>query len=65
MTLFRSKCHTKEKPFTSMESPAESQICHAERVNLADKTNLPRSLRLSSDKQDIYADKQDSFEARH
>jgi len=26
--------------------------CHAERVNLADKTNLPRSLILSSDKQD-------------
>ena len=29
-----------------------TSCCHAERVNLADKTNLPRSLRLSSDKQD-------------
>ena len=35
-----------------MDSPAESPICHAERVIFADKTNLPRSLRLSSDKQD-------------
>ena len=35
-----------------MDSPAESPICHAERVIFADKPNLPRSLRLSSDKQD-------------
>ena len=34
-----------------MDSPAESPICHAERVIFADKPNLPRSLRLSSDKQ--------------
>lgn len=35
-----------------MDSPVESPIFHAERVIFADKTNLPRSLRLSSDKQD-------------
>ena len=34
-----------------MDSPVESPICHAERVIFADKPNLPRSLRLSSDKQ--------------
>ena len=34
-----------------MDSPVESPICHVERVIFADKTNLPRSLRLSSDKQ--------------
>ena len=35
-----------------MDSPVESPICHAERVIFADKPNLPRTLRLSSDKQD-------------
>ena len=35
-----------------MESPVESPFCQAERVDSADTTNLPRSLRLSSDKQD-------------
>jgi len=34
-----------------MESPVESPICHTESVILADKSNLPRSLRLSNDKQ--------------
>ena len=35
-----------------MESPVESPICQAEIVDSADTTNLPRSLRLSSEKQD-------------
>ena len=35
-----------------MESPVESPFCQVEGVDSADTTNLPRSLRLSSDKQD-------------
>ena len=35
-----------------MDSPVESPIFYVERVTFADKINLPRSLRLSSDKQD-------------
>ena len=43
MTFLISKVDTKEKTFTSMDSPAESPFCHAERVVSADTTDLPRS----------------------
>ena len=49
--FLKSKYQSKEKSIKSMDSPVESPICHAERVIFADKPNLPRSLRLSSDKQ--------------